>query len=1052
MRKLFLFLTALLLSAAALSAQTTTVTGTVLSAEDDEPIIGASVRVKGHKTGAITDADGYFKLSGVTARDKELEVSFVGCETQYIPVAPNITVRLRAKSETMDEVIVVAFGKQKRESFTGSAAVVSSATLERQQVNSPIEAINGRVTGVQMTDANGPTSDPGILVRGISSLNASTAPLIVLDGMPYNGYWNDLNPADIENITVLKDAASCALYGARGANGVILITSKQAQRGNTRVNLDARWGVNTDGRVRYNIIENPGEYYEAAYLGYKNYFLNNQGLSPADAHISANEMMLKPYTEGGMGYIVYSVPENQYLIGTNGRLNPYATLGNRVQYNGQFYTLYPDNWFKAGTRDALRQEYNLNLSGGNDQFRFLASLGYLDEDGIAYGTDLKRYTARIKAEYQAFPWLRVGANAAYNHQVSNVMGNVFAVDYNIAPIFPLYLRDGNGDFIRDQFGARYDYGNGDNAGIIRPCEQNGNPIQDDMLNVSNNVSHAFNISGFATIDFLKHFSLTVNGNVYITNNRMKDATNPYYGYANEYGGYVWTGMYKTADSNFQQLLNYNQSFGRHNVSALLGHEYSRTEQNNVQADKNRVAMYMSNTELAGAIINSTSNGYVTLYNVEGYFLRAQYDYDNRYFVSGSYRRDGSSRFAPGHRWGNFWSLGAAWIATREEWFPKTSWLNLLKVKASYGEQGNDGIGNNRYTDYYTINNSNDQVSYVFNSKGNRNITWETVGSFNAGVEFEMFNARLRGGLEFYTRSTRDMLMFFSTPYIIGYSGYYSNVGDMNNRGIEFDVTGDIIANRDLQWSVDLNLTWQRNRVTRLPESSRENNIEGYPGFVSSVNYIGEGLPVNTWYLKQYAGVAEDGQATYWKTNADGTRTATTSYSEADYYLCGNALPDVFGGFGTSLKYRGFDLNATFNYSIGGLKMDYGYQSLMTPSTGSLGIGHGWHKDIFKSWSPYNTSSDIPRWQYDDNYTASLSDRWLCNASFLTFRNLTVGYTLPASITRRFYVNRLRIYFSGENLYYWTKRKGFDPRSSFTEGSYGGYAPTRNFTGGIQIQL
>lgn len=1048
-----MFLTAMLMCAINMTAQLTSVSGTVLSAEDDEPIIGASVRVKGHTHGAVTDADGHFVLKGLTAADKEIEISFVGCQTQYLPVADNMVVRLVPKAESMDEVIVVAFGKQKRESFTGSASVVGAAQIEKQQVNTPLDVLKGHVTGVQMTDGTGVLGEPSMLVRGISSINAGTSPLIVVDGLPYNGYYNDINTADVANITVLKDAASCALYGARGANGVILITTKQAERGNTRVTFDAKWGQNSDGRVRYNTIDDPGQYYEAAYLGYYNYYLNRMGQTKSGAHVSANNMLGRPYTEGGLGYMVYTVPAGQFLIGENGRLNPQAALGNRIAHNGNFYTLVPDNWRKVGTRNGLRQEYNVSLSGGNEKFRFLASLGYLDNEGISYGSDMSRYSARLKTEYQAYSWLRIGANAGYNHQKSNNQGGVFGIVYQIAPIYPAYMRDGDGNIIKDIHGKRFDYGNGDDMGVIRPQDMNGNTLQDDRLNISGNVSHSFNISGYATADFLKYFSLTVNGNVYLTENRIKYGLNPYYGYDKERGGFVSTSMYKTADTNWQQLLNYNQTIGHHNISAMLGHEYSRTSQDHVYADRTNVAMFGENTELNGAIVKGDNEGYTTLYNVEGFFMRAQYDYDSRYFLSASYRRDGSSRFAPGHRWGNFWSAGAAWIINREEWFPKTTWVNMLKVKLSYGEQGNDAIGNYRYTDTYNIRNSNDQVAYVFNSKGNPDITWETVGSLNAGFEFELFNSRLRGGLEYYNRTTRDMLMYFSVPYINGYSGYYSNVGDMNNHGLEFNITGDILAGRNFSWTVDFNLTWQRNKVSSLPASSKTLQVDGVDGFADGEFFVGEGRPMNTWYIKSYAGVSDRGEAMYWKTDAaTGQRQATTSYSEADYYLCGSAQPDVFGGFGTSFRVYDFDLSVSCAYSIGGLMYDSGYQSLMTPSYSTYAIGNAWHKDVFKGWTAENPSATIPRWQYGDTYTAAFSDRFLTDASYLTLSNVTVGYTLPKNLTQKFYVSRLRVFFSGENLGYITKRKGFDPRGSFTYGSYGAYSPMRNLTGGLQIQF
>lgn len=1055
MKKFILVLTLMLLTAAGANAQLSRVSGTVFSQEDGLPIIGATVRVSGTQNVTATDNDGHFFLKNLSPSDKKIEVSFIGYRSETVDIKPDMKIYLSPSTEMLDEVIVVAFGKQKREAFTGSASVLTSEDLQRQQVTNPVLALNGTVSGLNMTETNSFTSDPSITIRGVGSLNAGTQPLIVLDGMPYSGYLNDINPSDVANITVLKDAASNALYGARGANGVILITSKDAERGKTKVNLTAKWGANSDGRVKYDVISDPGQYYEAYYLAYKNYYINDRGQTAAQAHINANKQLYASYTDGGLGYMVYSVPQNQMLIGTNGRINPNATLGNRVAYNDQIYTLYPDDWTKAGLRNGFRQEYNLNLSGGNDTFTFYGSLGYLDEEGIAYGTDLERTSARLRTEYKAYPFLKVGASAGFTHTVTNSSGDVFNTLTDIAPIYPLYVRDANGNILTDSNGRRYDYGNGELGGSLRPVDTNDNYIQNDLLDYSRNVSNAFNIKGFATYEFLHDFQLTVNGSVYVTENRINNGTNPFYGYSTTYNGYLFTGHYRTIDTNFQQLLNWNHSFGLHNVSALLGHEYYRYGYTELEGERNNIAMYNSNKELAGAIVDAGIDGYISDYNVEGYFLRAQYDYDNRYFGSASFRRDGSSRFHPDHRWGNFWSLGAAWIMTKEEWFPKTWWMNVLKVKLSYGEQGNDNISNYMYTNTYSISNTDGQVAYVFSKKGNEDISWETVGSLNAGVEFEMFNSRLRGGIEFYNRTTRDMLMEFVTPISLGYTSYYDNIGDMRNTGVEIEMNGDIIATRDFTWNVGFNLTWERNRVTYLPEDKKLLNVDGYSGYQDGYLFYGEGLPVNTWYLPRYAGVSEDGQALYYRTNANGELEKTTSYEYATYYECGTALPSVFGGFNTSIKIKDFDLSAQFNYSIGGKKYDSTYSSMMTNPL-QTSTGYQLHRDVFKSWSTENTGSQIPRFQYNDNYTTSMSDRFLTDASYLSFKNLTLGYTFPKSLVRKLGMTKLRVYAQAENIYYWTKRQGFDPRMGSLYGNYNSSSaysfPMRTISGGLSVEF
>lgn len=1048
MKRFQLFLV-LWLSALAAFAQITKMEGVVLNADDDSPILGATVTLDGSKRVVATDIDGRFVFDNISPADKSFTVTYVGMKPVTEKVARKVTVRLESSNEMMDEVLVVAFGKQKRESFTGSASTINSQAIERRTVGDPISALNGAVAGVQMIGGNGPTATPTIRVRGITSINAGRSPLIVVDGLPYSGYWTDLNPNDIESISVLKDAASNALYGARGANGVILVTTKNAKRGNTTVTLNARIGVNTDGKPQYDIIDNPAEYYEAHYTLMNNYY-RSTGMSSYNAHVKANESLSGEYTNGGLGYMVYSVPEGEYVVGTNGKLNPNATLGNRVFHDGRFYTLYPDDWKKEGIRDGIREEYNVALSGGNDQYSMYASLGYLNNEGLTYGSDLKRYTARLKTEYQAFPWLKVGGNAGYTHSVSNELSDAFSAAYNAAPIYPLYIRDGDGKIMTDANGPRYDYGNGDNAGILRSYDTNGNYLQSDKLDTSNNNSNAFNIQGFATADFLHGFRFTANGSVYITENRMKVATNPYYGYPVAYGGQVSTYHYRTLDTNWQQLLNYDRSFGEHNVSALLGHEYTYFTQTSLYGTRNKVAMFTQNTELDGSIINYGTGGNLSKYNVEGFFARAQYDFASRYFASASFRRDGSSRFHANHRWGNFWSLGGAWIISRESWFPKAPFVDMLKVKASYGEQGNDAIGNFRYVDYYTITSSNDNVAYVFSTKGNPDITWETVGSFNAGVEFELFNNRLSGSIEYYNRKTSDMLMAFSVPVSMGYTYYYDNIGDMRNRGFEIDLNGRIIDTRDFTWSVNLNWTFQRNKVVYIPSENKEATLNGYKGYISGNNFIGEGLPMYTWRLRRYAGPSDTGESSWYYTKPDGTEGITTVYESADYYECGTALPDFFGGFGTDIRYRGFDLNLSFVYSVGGKKYDNGYCNLMAVPY-SYRVGRNIHRDaVYKAWTPEHPDTDVPRWQYGDEKSYWDSDRWLTDASYLSLQNITFGYSLPKSLVSRLYMQKCRVYFVCDEVALWTKRKGFDPRRGMSEVGGSGYAPMRSFAGGLTV--
>lgn len=1033
------------------TAQVTKVSGIVVD-ESGEPVIGASVMIKGTNKGVATDLDGKFTLNELPRTARELTVSYIGMLTVNVPIKPNMKIVLKADSKQIDDVIVVAFGKQKREAFTGSAGVLNADKIAERQVSNPLAALNGKVSGVQIIEGNGPSASPALQIRGISSLNAGNGPLIVVDGLPYNGYYSDINPADVESISVLKDAASNSLYGARGANGVILITTKTAKRGTAAISFDAKWGFNHDAKVDYDYVNDPGQYYEMFHKALYNKFHYSDGLDAYAAYLKANESIYRNGNDGGLGYIVYKVPQGEYLIGQNGKLNPHATLGNVVTRNGRQYMLYPDDWKKEGLRNGFRHEYNLSINGGTDVFKSYASVGYMKNEGICYGSDYTRYSARLKSDYQARTWLTIGGNVSYAHTESNSESYAFSAAHQIPPIYPLYLRDGQGNIMTDKHGKMYDYGSGEQHGITREIFLSEAPLQDDRLNLEDNNSNAFGLQGYADISFLNDFKLTLNASIYDTENRITSATNPYYGFAKATGGSIGVYHYRTYDFNTQQLLNYNKAFGKHTVSALLGHEYNRNNRTTTGGLKKNIFAYEMNKELSGALSLVSTTSYKSVYNIEGYLFRGQYDYDNKYFGSVSFRRDGSSKFHPSHRWGNFWSFGGAWIISKEKWFtPK--WIDMLKLKASFGQQGNDDIGNFYYTDFYSLKAVNGKASLDFSNKGKRDISWETNTNINTGVEFELFKRRLTGSVEYYQRKTTDMLLWFSVPISLGYLGYYDNVGDMMNRGVELNLDGDIIRSKHITWSMNFNITHNHNEISYLPEANKTVVKEGHGGYASSNRYIGEGLPINTWYLKRYAGVNEQGLSTWYYTDSKTGELKTTSdYSAGDYYLCGSPHPDVYGGFGTSLRAYGFDLNASFIYSIGGKAYDYGYQYMMRNPEQAI-APQAYHKDLLNAWSVENPHSNVPRWQYNDINTSADSNRFLTDASTLSFKSITLGYTFPSQLVKRMQLSSLRLFVACDNVYYWSKRKGFDPRTAF-DGEVGdaSYSAMRTISAGISVKF
>ena len=1084
-RKILLSLIALLGGGILLSlAQSKQISGTV-TGPDGKPVAGATVMVDGSHVGTTSNGDGSFTITA--PGNGSLVVSFIGYETQKVAIGgkTRINISLKEDAQAIDDVIVVAFGTAKKDAFTGAAKVIKSDDLIKTQSSNVGDALVGKIAGVQFSSASGrPGSGQKIYVRGYGSMNAKNDPLWVVDGVPYEGDINNINAADIESISVLKDAASNALYGSRGANGVIMVTTKRAKAGEATVTFDGKWGINTRALQTYDIVEDAGEYYEMHYKSLYNYYTLDQKYTPLAANIAANKL-LTSNDPGGLGYNVFTVPDGQNLIGENGRLNPRAKQGRLVtDAKGQQFYLQPDNWLdEIYKSSSFRQEYNVSVSGATDRANFFASLGYLDNTGIVDGSSNERYTARLRADYQAKKWLKVGGNMSYTHFVWNNGnqtnddgdgqgegnadgGNAFATAIRMAPIYPVYMRDGNGNIMIDEYGFKmYDTGDGRNGGALRTNGGKSNDLQDIQLNKYINEGNAFMANGFADFSLYKGLKLTLNGSVSLDETRGTQVSNPYYGQFAESGGAVFKSHSREIAYNMQQFLTYTNTFADvHNLDLLFGHEMYNRKSYSLYGSKTMM-FSPDNTELSGAVVDSSRSGSSVLeYNNEGYFFRGQYDYDNRIYFSGSYRRDASSRFHPDHRWGNFWSLGAAWIINRESWF-NASWVNMLKVKASYGSQGNDNLGSKaesyyRYTDYREILSSGDGVTSVLYQKGNPDITWETNANLNVGVEFGLWDNRLSGSIDVFNRKTTDMLFELATPIESGYTTIFTNIGDMVNRGLEIELNADLIRTKNLVWDFSLNMTHYKNKVTHLPEQFKNNTTADgkHVGRWQDTKFLTEGESVFSFYVPTYAGVDPETGKSLWytyKTDDAGNkeRIKTSDYSVASQEgreMHGDALPDVYGGFGTSLRFYGVDFSIGFTYQLGGQVLDQGYRFYMNSPAGTS-TGNNYHHDLLNSWTPENSGSNIPRFAYNDSNQAAVSDRFLTSASYLNIQNITLGYTLPKRITRKFLVENLRIYLACDNVWYWSKRQGLDPRQSIngiTNPYY--YAPIRTFSGGVTV--
>lgn len=1067
MKKIRLILTGLLLlCSTAIFAQNITVTGTVTDASNGQVVPGVTVLLKSDMSvWATTDDKGVYSISVPT--NGIIQFSLSGYETLEMPVngKAKIDASLKMDVQQFDDVIVVAYGTSTKASFTGSATMVNSEKIEKRVTSNVTSALAGTTPGVQVISSNGDPARNGntIRIRGIGSMSASSAPLIILDGMPYEGSIKDINSSDVESMSVLKDASASAIYGARGANGVILITTKKA-KGNTlpNVKLDARWGSNSRLIPQYDVISDPKEYYETYYK----LMWNSQhyiGKTDDEAYEFANRNIFNR-RNGGLGYQVYTIPDGEDFIGRDFKMNPNAKLG----YSDGEYYYTPDDWYNEAFHNSFRHEYNLSISGSTDKLSYYASAGFLDDGGIVNNSNYKRYSARINAEYQAKKWLKFTTNMGYSHSDSQTpsysgsfgsSGNLFYIVNNIAPIYPLYVRNADGSIKEINGRKQYD---ANQTNFKRPGFV-GNAVRDNEYDQRKSYGDMFNGKWGIVITPVKGLNIT--GNVGLTNdNGRSNLLFSPFGSGSNTDGAVAVSHSRYFSVNSQALISYKTDFGgsRSHFDILAGYEnFSVLNQGLSAGNTHLFNPFIGELDNAGTITEQSTGSDTDHYRTQGFLFRAQYDWDGRYFISASYRRDASSRFAEGHRWGNFGSVGAAWNIASEPFMENADWVDLLKLKASWGVQGNDDIGGYYpYADQYSHTYDEDSGEYSLNLgyKGNKDLTWETSHAVNVGIDFGFFTGRLNGSIEFFDRITTDMLYARPVPLSAGNpTGIIPvNVGSMKNIGVELNIDGDPIRTRNFEWNINLNLTHYKNEILSLDKSIEENGIKGS----SSIIRVG-GSRYNA-YMRKFAGVdKETGEGLYYYQEKDengkpfGELKTTTEFTEADQFDLGTVLPKIFGGFGTTLSFYGIDISAQFSFQLGGRYYDGSYQALMHTQDAP---GKNMHKDLLNSWSETNRDSNIPRMDGSSIVGQSTVDRFLISSNYISLNNLQVGYTFPKKWMSKIKVGSLRIYVAGENLFVKAARKGIDPRFSYGLGSYtsgsglnsGAYGSMRNITGGISI--
>ena len=1089
MRRLFFIMMAVLACTFGLSAQLRTFSGTVLDATTNEPLIGVTVAPIGGGQGVPTDVEGNFTLR-VPQNVTKAKFTYVGYNPATVDLRPDMKVYLQSTDAQLDEMVVVAYGTASKESLTGSVAVVNEKEIEKRPVSSVTQALEGMSPGVQVNNSTGtPGSSPEITIRGINTISGSTAPLYVVDGAIFYGSVSDLNPNDVENISVLKDAASCALYGSKGANGVVLITTKRAKgTGKCDVTLKIRQGAYTRALPQYDrlgydqwnetmlkAIANGN--YSAAYGG-SDQLTRQQAFDNAVGTFFSSAGVLNLYgqVDKTTGKLVGDInAQGQDVFDANGKVIAQMMPG------------YTDlDWWDAIGRNGYRQEYNVSATGATDKFNVFGSVGYLSEQGYIQNNDFSRWNARLRGEFQPTKYLKFGvnlgatvrqsANPQFDSDNLSSTSNPFAYQ-TTAPGLPYYEHDWE-------------------TGAIK--YENGNPVWNTMTgysaftsnkgyilraNSDNTERLAIDALTYGTVYLPYGFDITVRGSMNRWREEDTSYDSPIIGSAQGFGR-LTKYFYNSYTYNFQQTINWSKEYDMHHIDVMLNHEnYNRSYE--YSTAKNRDQLFPDKLYLSNFTTNESTGAYAFRYRTESWMGRARYNYNQQYFLELSLNRDGSSRFSKDERWGTFWSVGASWILSKEKFMQDLTWLDFLKLRLSYGTAGND------YTDgYYPYMNAwskydhtlNGNPSIFPNTIGNPNLHWEATATFDAAVEANLFNNRLNLSVGYFLKRNNDLIYSVSqapsngTSSVGGLMTIESNVGDMHNWGWEIAVGGTLLRTRDWTRDMSVDATFITNKIDKLPAGNLYNSpralIEGksryewyMPTWAGVDMLTGRSLyEINDCYKFQSEVFDDNGNSlgyqhdeSKWQSNLDNAAadgalvqigdkyyTTKTSYASNDFN--GTSLPTVTGSIGTNLRWRDLSLGMLFTYALGGKTLDSTYTTLMSTSAGGA-----LHKDVLNSWTSdmaegidENSSNRINpninpelNTYYTTENNAGTNSRWLVSNNYIALKNLNINYDLPKQWMQAMKMKGISLGFSIDNVFIATKRKGMNPRYS-SAGGQGNY--------------
>ncbi len=1032
MRKTLLLLCSMLICMTVSVQAQTRVTGVVTSAKDGMPV-AANILIKGSTKGVSAGANGAYTIENVT-KDAVLIFSSVGFQRIEVPVngRSTINIPLQSAEQDLDEVIVVAYGTAKRSSFTGSAAVIKSSDIKDKPTVSFENALIGKAAGVQVTAASGQAgSTPSIRIRGIGSMNASNEPLYVIDGVPVvsgnagqmsdytyatNNVMSSLNPADIESVTILKDAAASSLYGSRAANGVVLITTKRGKIGKPVVNFKSSIGITPSWATDNYEVAGVQEQINMEYRIFHDLNTSN-GKTEAAANTNALLRLSQRFNKHGYRFETAGtgLAENVFIKGMTDGL---------VNREGTYY-----NWEDALFGTAIYQTNDLSVSGGNDNTTYYSSFSYTKDQSRVKLNNFDRFAGRINLAQKISKNIEFISNVSISqskqagfNDTRNTSTNYFLQARNL--FFPLYWPT---DYKTGQpYTARY-------GSYAYNTDYYDNEWENQSITRRMTVNETLNVKIIPELLFKTVLSYD--------NAQIKDHV--YYS-ANHFEGTATKGAVNEVTTNINKLvssstLNFSKDFGQHNLALLAGFE----------AEKNTTDfMRASGTDMPSSILHTVAtagdtkaSAYEWGNSLLSILSRAEYNYGQKYYASASFRRDGSSKLGPDTRWGDFWSVAGAWKINSEDFMKDFTTLSNLRLRASYGVNGTLPT-----PDYGWKNLTGYNSKYMAQAGGgiltiaDPNLTWETSYTTNLALEFGLFNNRIFGTVEYFNRDSKDLLQDVAISRVTGFSSTLKNVGEINNRGLEIELGGDIIRKDGFRWSASVNASFIKSKVTKLYKS--ENQAAGEDkiwldptGGDGRAQFIyREGASTLAFYGYEWAGVnAENGKNVWYLNDPQNTtgdfmyngRAASYSYSKAKYTILGSGIPDVYGGINTDLEYKGFSLAFNFNYKIGGKLYDGAFKDVADDGYYWERIRAQYYYD--NMWTPENTSGSLPKLDGNDLTDAiQYSSRQMHDATFLRLKNLTLGYSLPKSTINSIGISNARVYFNGSNLLTFSKYKIADP--------------------------